>query len=559
MPSILTTPMTPIEHQISDWKRRLESQWPGLDLERLVKAPTTLNNLERDTFRGLALGSLHFTCVFLLGYDKMSLLDGTHGEMCAQLEAINRPQMHLKYRGFFKSTIGTISHPIWNFMHDPEQYSFVLITDDEPLGRSRMRDVKKALRRPQVEVLFPECVINPDEKADNMFSLLSRTGDGPSGENRTSRMPQAGRHPMHLIYDDLVNEMNYNSRDYQERLRKYLDESQPTIEATNLVTYVATLWANYDATHHFVSVMYPHNLDLYVTPVRGHADIEDTGRIVVHDGHEYAYPVCPDCQHEHQWDDEKFERVKAGYRKHPFIFRAQFMLDTSQAEGESFEEEWLQWRQRPDTRYFSRYMSVDPASGERGADNSRPAIAVIGYGHTGEIQVMETRDHYNSITDCLDDMFALYDIYKPEKVGVESYAGVGNTFLSLARRQMQERGVYFEIVKQTHPRETKDQHIIEALQYPYQARVIWHDHDLRGGRYEEQLLTFPGGEYKDLLDAVAYAVKLALEFGYRGPLPGTAEKDDGAKVVPNMGDRITDRINSHRGGVVQKETSGGFW
>jgi len=554
-----TTTLTPIDYQIQHWSGLLATSLPGLDLRRLVEAPETLTPTEVGVFRGLCQGSLHFTCVFALGYHELSLPTGTHGQMCRQLEALDKPQMHLKYRGYFKSTIGTIAHPVWNLMNDPERYAFVLVTDDEPLGLSRMRDIKKGLKRPQIKALFPECCVDPEQKADRIWSTVGRTDDGPAGEFRTTRQAQAGRHPWHLLFDDLVNDKNYTSRDEQDRLKAYIDASQPTIEATNLLTWVATLWANYDATHHFISVMYPHNLDLYVTPVRGYADVEDSGKIIVHDTGEYAYPADETCPHKHQWDDEKFERVKHGYRKHPFTFRAQFMLDTSHTEGESFEEEWLQWRQRPDLRYFTRYMSVDPASGEDGAEHSRPAIAVIGYAHNGDIQVLETRDHYNSVTDCLDDMFELYGRYKPAKVGVESYAGVGATFISLAKRQQRERGVFFPLEKQTHPRASKDEHIIEALQYPYQAKVVWHDEALRGQRYEEQLMTFPASEYKDLLDAVSYAVRLALEFGYRGPLPGQATAEDGPKTMPTMADRVNERIAAHAAGADDKESTGGYW
>lgn len=557
-----TPPLTPIEKHIQVYSELLKSSQPGLeelDLRRLVEAPTSLLPDEKAIYRGLARGSLHFTSVFLLGYHDLSPISGTHGEMCRQLEALDRPQMHLKYRGYFKSTIGTIAHPIWNFMSDPEDYAFVLVTDDEKLGLSRMRDIKKGLRKPQMKVLFPECDVEKGEGADRIFSIVGRTADGPGGEFRTTRQAQAGRHPWHLLFDDLVNDANYRSREDQERLKRYIDESQPTIEATNLLTWIATLWANYDATHHFINVMYPHNLDLYVTPVRGYAEVTEAGKIIAHDNHVYAYPKDPSAPNKHQWDDEKFERVKHGYRKHPFTFRAQFMLDTSYTEGESFEEDWLQWRIRPDLRYFTRYMSVDPASGEDSTGTSRPAIAVIGYAEDGEFHVIETLDHYKGITECVDDVFRLYDQFKPAKVGVEVYAGVGNTFMSLLSEQMRQRGVFLPLVKQTHPRQTKDEHIVEALQYPYQARAVWHDETLRGGRYEEQLMAFPGGEYKDLLDAVAYAVKLALEFKYLGPRRGTAGVDDGPKTLPTLRDDINDRVQRHYESALSSENRSGYW
>jgi hypothetical protein len=557
----MTTPtMTPIEWQIQDWQRRLESSLPGLPLQRFVEQPETLDATERQIFRGLCKGSLHFATVFALGYDKLSLHDGLHGQMCSRLQHLDRPQMHLMYRGGFKSTIGSIAHPIWLTMNDPQGYSFLLITSDEPLARARMRDVKKRLMRPQVQVLFPELELDPMQKADQRFSVVGREADGYGFEYRTTQMPLAGRHPHHLGFDDLVNEKNYKSREEQDRLKKYFDESGPTVEATNLSTFYATLYANYDTTHHIIDVMYPAgNLDLFVTPVRGSAEVAEDGKIAIHDTEEYAYPVSPECPHEHQWDDEKFDRTKKRYAKHPFIFRAQFMLDTSYTEGQSFEKAWLRWRRRPDLRWFTRYLTVDPASGEATTGKSRPAIVVVGYGENGDIQILETRDHYTGITECVDDVFALFDQFKPFKVGVEIYAGVGNTFWSLLRRQMRERGVWLPLVKQTHGRISKDEHIIEALQYPYQGGAVWHDEALFEGRYESQLLDFPGSEYKDLLDAAAYAVRLALEYGYQGAGRQAGGEGDGPKVVPDFNDRLNERLRQHADRALTGAKKDGYW
>lgn len=546
--------MTPIELQICDWQRSLDSEWPGLELRRFVTAPGTLDRTERSVFRGLCQGSLHFTTVFALGYDLLSLRDGVHGEMCRQLEGAVRPQMHLRYRGFFKSTIGTIAHPIWRMMNDVANYSFLLVTSDEPLALDRMRDIKKRIMRPQVQVLFPELELLRGEKADRVFSCVGREADGAGFMMRTTQQPLAGRHPHHLHFDDLVNEKNYKSREEQDRLRKYFDESQPTVRQSNLVTFVATPYANYDATHHVIEIMYPELMDLFLTPVRGWCEVREDKRIVHHDGEEYAFPVDERAPHEDQWDDAKYAEERHKYRKHPFIFRAQYHMDTSFTEGESFLPGWLKHRPRPDLRYYTRYMSVDPASGMEGG--SKLALGLIAYGANGEIQVLETRDHYTGLPDLIDDMFVLFDVYRPAKVGVETYAGIGATFWEQIMRQCRERGIYMPLEKQTHGRSTKDEHILEALQAPYKWGNVWHDDALAGGRYETQLLDFPGSEYKDLLDAVAYAVKLALTFGYRGPSPGAAVDGDGVKGLPDLNDRINERIASHREKALSGTTTG---
>ena len=550
--------MKPLELQTLDWQKWLDSEWPGLDLKRFLEAPQTLDRTERSVFRGLCMGSLHFTTVFALGYDLLGLRGSVHAEMCQQLQDASRPQMHLRYRGFYKSTIGSIAHPIWRAMNDVVDYSYLIITSDEPLVRARMRDIKRRIMRPQVQVLFPELAIDQGEKADHQFSCVGREADGPGFMMRTTLQSLAGRHPHHMNFDDLVNEKNYKSRDEQDRLKKYFDESQPTVRAVQLVTMEATPYAAYDATHHIIEVMYPEFMDLYVTPVRGDVEIGPTGRLLFVDGPEYAFPVDSRVEHEDQWDDEKFREERFKYRKHPFIFRAQYLMDTSYTEGESFLPAWLKHRKRPDLRYFTRYMSVDPASGMEGG--SKLALALIGYAANGEFQVLEARDHYAGLPELLEDMFALFEAYRPSKVGIETYAGIGATFWEQVRRQMRERGVYMPLEKQTHAKESKDEHILEALQAPYKWGNVWHDEGLQGGRYETQLLDFPSAEYKDLLDAVAYAFKLGLTFGYRGPAQGEADVSDDVKKLPDMNDRLNDRIRSHREkALAGSEPQGGYW
>lgn len=534
---------TQLQLQIQSWQKRLESDLPGIAIEKWLKRPESLDVVERSVFRGLCLSSLHFTTVFALGYDLLSLPGGVHWEMCQQLQTAERPQLHLRYRGFYKSTIATIAHPIWRVMCDPGHYSFLLVTSDEPLGLARMRDIKKRLMRPQVQVLFPELALQRGETADRAFSVVGREEDGPSFMMRTTQQPLAGRHPYHLHFDDLVNEQNYKSRERQDELRRYYDESQPTVRQTRLVTLTATPYAHYDATHHVIDVMYPELLDVFITPVRGWCEMDEAKRVVHHDTGEYAFPVDERVDHEDQWDDRKFEEEKRKYRKHPFIFRAQYLMDTSAVEGRGFHRRWLRYRPLNDLRYYTRYMSLDPASGAH--SGSRPALAIVAYGYEGDLQVLVTRDDYEGLPELLEDMFRLYEVYRPAKVGIETYAGIGATFWEQVQRQMRERGVYMPLEKQTHGSRSKDEHILEALQPPYQWGGIWHSEELRGGRYEAQLLDFPSSEYMDLLDVVAYAVKLALQYGYRGPAPGEATQTDDVKRVPDFGDRLRERIENH--------------
>jgi len=47
-----------------------------------------------------------------------------------------------------------------------------------------------------------------------------------------------------------------------------------------------------------------------------------------------------------------------------------------------------------------------------------------------------------------------------------------------------------------------------VLQNRYEKRMIFHDKSLENGEYEEELLTFPNGQFMDMVDATVYAFRL---------------------------------------------------
>jgi len=76
-----------------------------------------------------------------------------------------------------------------------------------------------------------------------------------------------------------------------------------------------------------------------------------------------------------------------------------------------------------------------------------------------------------------------------------------------------------------------------ALQSRYERKMIFHDPSMSGGPYEEELLTFPNGDFKDQVDAAVYALRLLPDHKHYKVVSTqeTREYSDNHKINRNKG------------------------
>lgn len=123
----------------------------------------------------------------------------------------------------------------------------------------------------------------------------------------------------------------------------------------------------------------------------------------------------------------------------------------------------------------------------------------------------------------MDNLFYLYEKYRPIKVGIEAVA-YQKSFSYFAEEEMRKRGVYFMIedIRNTNKKEER----IKGLQPLYKTGVIYHREGML--KLEEQLLAFPYGLHDDYPDALAMVLSL---------MEGTFKEDYHAKSIPRRGYR----------------------
>jgi len=482
---------------------------PGLDVDvRRLEKPETLGQRERKAFRQLALRSLHFFTVFVLRYTRLGPVGGFHELACCGLETLTKPAMKVWWRGAFKSTICSIARPLWKLVNDPEGFDHVGVYSDLPLGIQHLRAIGDVVDSNfHFRYIFPEIEPRKEDWSATTRSITARSGgqgSGPSFEIRTTNQPMAGRHVQAVTLDDLTNDINWRSLTTQDVLKGYIDRLWPALDTDEFLA-VATLYADYDTSHHLIRNLWPEELDVDVCPVRDFCVIDADGTV------RHVEQDPPHVYHfAEEWNDERYERERRRVTD-PFVWSSQYLLDCTERGNMGFDLAWIQYVERAALPELTHYIALDPASG-RGT--SHPALAVAGIDAEGRVYALYSSKAYRTEADLIEAACRAHQAYEAVAIGVEKYGQSGFSTLEMLERRGRELGVMLPLVPMTHGHSSKQSHILTVLRSMYQFGKMRHVGEMKGSSYEQELERFPG-QTDDELDAMAYACRLCLEMGNR--------------------------------------------
>ncbi len=77
-----------------------------------IQTPERWGKGDREIYRSIADSALHFFTVFVLGYDRLTLINGFHAETSERIQHITMPHMHLYYAQGFRTIIQSIILPL---------------------------------------------------------------------------------------------------------------------------------------------------------------------------------------------------------------------------------------------------------------------------------------------------------------------------------------------------------------------------------------------------------------------------------------------------------------
>jgi phage terminase large subunit-like protein len=460
-------------------------------------AITGMSADRRDEIAQRGLEDLHFFSWFIMGRTRLPRADGFHGDYARWLEKSGQTRKAgFIPRGHFKTTMGTVDRNLQKVCRDPMS-THIIVTGDMDLRNIVSEEMRKVIEHDGLlRKFYPHMVKSRDRSA---WKTQARTIHRPSGDNvreptwefRSAKQPIAGRHVDSITCDDLVNEVNSQTPKMQDPIFHYIRMLFPTMDTDDLLIS-GTRYADFDA--------YGQMLD--DTDMRGRFDVwieplckqEDDG------SRTFLFPE--------EWDEEAMADAIAAMGLS--LFSCQYMNDPLPIELQRFRETMFQYyHELPDVAV---YVVIDPASGE---GSSQSAIVVVGIDAQGNLYVMDFGFAYPNTMELANAVFRFYQQYWALQVACEVYSG-GKQFVQTIRSECTKRGIHLPLVDLPTTHTQKEARILWALEPVYIAKIIYHSKLLERSPIEEQLLRFPKGKNKDIVDALGHAVDLARRYGYSG-------------------------------------------
>lgn len=132
--------------------------------------------------------------------------------------------------------------------------------------------------------------------------------------------------------------------------------------------------------------------------------------------------------------------------------------------------------------------------------------------------------------ELVDQLFSLWQIYKPKKIGIEKFAFTEGLKPYL-EEEMRRRNTFIPIVELTHNQTNKNTRIQGLLPY-YESHTIYHIEN-ECADLEDQLLRFPFAEHDDVMDSLAYAPQIVNKPSNTSDYDNVFDEDE--PLYPDIG------------------------
>lgn len=442
----------------------------------------------RENMRNMAKSSLYFFAKAILGFDKLT--NSLHKPVTEFLELSDRRKMLVLPRGHYKTTISTISYPMWLSVNNPNIR--ILLASSTTTNAQKMLGLIRAKweRCDMLRWLFPELV--PDTgltRWNDSCAVINRNMDFPEGtyEAIGAGGTAVSRHYDVIIEDDLVSEDHLISKEQMDKVISWhqYKESLFVSPGKGLDVLIGTRWAHYDLLSHVMET--EHDRVRYVRSAT-----------------ENGVPIFPE-----EFTLQELERLLTVMG--PYRYSCQYLNDPTQDTARKFEDAWLRFYDwMPDNRYVY-YVACDPAAsvfkagGGIAKDSDYTAIVTIAVNPEGDIFVVDVVCDRIGVDEFIYELFRVVETYKPVQVGIETNA-FQRALLFPIKAEMKRSNQYFHIVELKATRAATKQLRILSLQ-PYFANGNIHVRKEHKEFLHEYRL-FPLAKHDDVLDALAYVVQM---------------------------------------------------
>lgn len=217
-------------------------QYERLDkLESLPidEALSTAIAVQQDWFRD----SLFFTAKYLLGYKDVN--HRTHDKMIKALESETERKLIIMPRGTFKSSLASVSYPIWRLIRNP---NLRILIDSELFSNSKnfLREIRTHMERPRLTNLFGEFRSSTWNESEVIIRQRTQVFKEPSIACGGIGVQKTSQHYDIIIADDMNSSTNSNTPEGQQKVIDHYRYFTSLLEPGGTIVVVATRYAAND-------------------------------------------------------------------------------------------------------------------------------------------------------------------------------------------------------------------------------------------------------------------------------------------------------------------------
>lgn len=486
-------------------------------------------------------GALFNFTKHVLGYEDLEW--EVHGELCRRLEEAYygtgeirrdgniRRYLFLVPRGCYKTTIATISFPIWMFYQNeppvPGQpndrlWQPPVSFNSRPgydqrllLGQAIIGDAKKYLENMKNQLedngllheLFGRQA--PLKRHEQLWTTTRmnvgwRQDFRPKEANVTVTSMDSslvGGHYDMVIGDDLIGEKQVTNEDqirqtieWYQRLMPIMQHKEPVV-----VILVGTRWHDADL-YGWLLEHEPEKWRTYIERAERTPEEQAEGK------RRFFFPQL--------LNEERLEDLRGTMR--PYLFSCQYYNDPVQEADGPFKAHFFDdvYYDLPDKdeerqkflRGMSVYTTCDPAiTKEKRACYA--TVVSVAWDHNGVGWVLDLfRKRRIDPDDLIQECFRQHRAWNPIQVGIEQ-DGFQRIFKWYADRVSEETGIFPRWEPLKPNRRAKELRILGLEPLLRNKRLRFRKAHTA---FEDEALRFPKGKYRDALDALAYQLDIAL-------------------------------------------------
>jgi predicted phage terminase large subunit-like protein len=461
--------------------------------------------LDLETLRARARESFYFFAKGILKFDWLT--PHVHGPVCELLQNSNyKRKLFVLPRGWLKTTLCSISYPIWRAVHNPN-IRIMIAQNNHQNAKGKLRVIREHFERNVLlRTLYPDVLPSRNSTWTSDSLCLTRSGSYPEStfECIGVRGQPTSRHYDIIIEDDTV------APDFDELGEETLAPTHDDVNkavnwhklALPLLTdskkgeilIVGTRWYERDLISHIIQNEPDFKLITRSCRENEQGESDPRGKV--------TYPE--------RFDEDVLTQWEATLG--PYFFST-LMLNLPVSVGDMvFKPEWFkEYEILPPPRSLAIYTTIDAATDPQlsmGRPDQLDYSTVMTCGKdlvTGDIYCLE---YFRSRCSPGEHAAALFDQvtrWKPTEVGYEDVAYQRSIEYWL-KELMKQRGEYFILkpIKRTG-RQSKETHIM-GLHPIVAAGALY----LRPHMKEllTEFLAFPRGRHDDLIDTMAMQTQL---------------------------------------------------